>query len=251
MSVETIQLVRANIRVGIVDEDVLFRAGAAQVVGDAHSMKLAFVVGALLEPWTHIGTADVMIIGNLNGQWPAVLASDGVAGRGTRFIMLIDDPTQGELTTYWDAGISLCLRRETDGRGLIKAIVRAHAMPGIDLTNRAPIPVEIEYSGHNRDFNIRNNYAGIKTLKSREMQMLNAIAKGFSNKTIASHYGISDQTVKKRLTGILRKLHATDRTEAVVIAFRRGWLDVAEFGMRVPLQTVLTDVPSNALDKHE
>ncbi len=62
---------------------------------------------------------------------------------------------------------------------------------------------------------------------------------------------MSDQTVKNRLTGILRKLHATDRTEAVVIAFRRGWLDVAQCGGRVPLQAVLTDPSPNALDSLE
>ncbi|MSQ43967.1 MAG: response regulator transcription factor [Chloroflexi bacterium] len=157
--------------------------------------------------------------------------------------MLIDGPTVSELTSYREAGISLCLRRETDGPGLIKAVVRASAMPGIDLTHRATIPVAIGHNGHRQGDLFNNDPAGVGTLNSREIEILDAIARGFSNKTIGSHFGISDQTVKNRLTGILRKLHATDRTEAVVIAFRRGWLDVVGFKGSETLPVVSNDQP--------
>jgi DNA-binding CsgD family transcriptional regulator len=59
-------------------------------------------------------------------------------------------------------------------------------------------------------------------LTPRETEVLRYLAQGFSNKKIASELGISEYTVKNHITGVLEKLNATDRTEAVVIAIRHG-----------------------------
>ena len=61
-------------------------------------------------------------------------------------------------------------------------------------------------------------------LSPREMEILQYIARGFSNKEIARALGISRQTVKNHMSSILRKLQVNDRTQAAVLALRRGWI---------------------------
>jgi DNA-binding NarL/FixJ family response regulator len=61
-------------------------------------------------------------------------------------------------------------------------------------------------------------------LSSREVEILEHIAKGNSNKEIAKLLDISDQTVKNHITSILRKLEVNDRTAAVVYAIRQRWI---------------------------
>ncbi len=63
-------------------------------------------------------------------------------------------------------------------------------------------------------------------LSPREMEILDCIAKGNSNKEIARALKISDQTVKNHITSILRKLNVNGRTGAVVYAMRHGWIKV-------------------------
>jgi DNA-binding NarL/FixJ family response regulator len=61
-------------------------------------------------------------------------------------------------------------------------------------------------------------------LSPREMEILQLIARGLSNKEIAKELKISRQTVKNHMTSILRKLAVNDRTQAAVYALRRGWI---------------------------
>jgi len=65
-------------------------------------------------------------------------------------------------------------------------------------------------------------------LSPRETEILRHIAEGISNKRIAHALGISEQTIKNHITSIMRKLNANDRTHAVVLAMRRGWLNIEE-----------------------
>ncbi len=65
-------------------------------------------------------------------------------------------------------------------------------------------------------------------LSAREIEVLDYIARGNSNKEIARALKISDQTVKNHITSILRKLAVNDRTEAVVYALRRGWIKMQD-----------------------
>jgi DNA-binding NarL/FixJ family response regulator len=59
-------------------------------------------------------------------------------------------------------------------------------------------------------------------LTSREIQVLELLAEGLSNKAIAARLGISDQTVKFHVAAISGKLGAANRTDAVRRAVRRG-----------------------------
>ena len=62
-------------------------------------------------------------------------------------------------------------------------------------------------------------------LSKREIEVLRRVAMGSSNKIIASHVGVSEATVKSHLRNILAKLGANDRTHAVTIAIKRGFID--------------------------
>jgi len=61
------------------------------------------------------------------------------------------------------------------------------------------------------------------SLSPREMEILELICQGASNKDIAQRLGISYQTVKNHVTSILQKLGVSDRTQAVLYALKNGW----------------------------
>jgi DNA-binding NarL/FixJ family response regulator len=73
-------------------------------------------------------------------------------------------------------------------------------------------------------------------LSTRELQVLEQVAIGRSNKEIALLLDISNQTVKNHVSSILRKLAVNDRMQAVFYALSRGWIkdigtdDDAKFG---------------------
>ena len=72
----------------------------------------------------------------------------------------------------------------------------------------------------------REAEAFISPLTPRETQILQYIAQGYLNKQIAAELGISEQTIKNHVTSILRKLNANARTEAVVVAIRKGLISI-------------------------
>lgn len=65
-------------------------------------------------------------------------------------------------------------------------------------------------------------------LSPREMEILQFVTHGLSNKEIAVELDISHQTVKNHMTSILKKLNVQDRTQAAVTALRHGWVRVSE-----------------------
>ena len=64
--------------------------------------------------------------------------------------------------------------------------------------------------------------AAAEALTPREIQVLELLAEGLPNKSIAARLGISDQTVKFHVASIAGKLGAANRTDAVRLAVRRG-----------------------------
>src|SRR5258705_1519302 len=67
-----------------------------------------------------------------------------------------------------------------------------------------------------------SEYAFEEPLTPREVEVLELLAEGLSNKAIAARLGISDQTVKFHVAAICGKLGAANRTDAVRRAIRRG-----------------------------
>ena len=66
--------------------------------------------------------------------------------------------------------------------------------------------------------------APVEVLSEREMEVLALVARGLTNKMIATQLNISDRTVQGHLAHIFGKLQAASRTEAVMRAVALGWI---------------------------
>ena len=73
---------------------------------------------------------------------------------------------------------------------------------------------------------VRNGDDIVIPLTSKEAQILSLVAEGNANKQIANILGISEQTIKNRVSSILRKVNANDRAHAVMLALRNGWVPI-------------------------
>jgi len=65
-------------------------------------------------------------------------------------------------------------------------------------------------------------------LSDGEMQVLRLVAQGADNQTVAERLNLSERTVANRLSEIYRKLHVNSRTQAALVALRRGWAKLEE-----------------------
>jgi len=65
-----------------------------------------------------------------------------------------------------------------------------------------------------------------EVLSPREVEVLNRVANGSSNRVIAAQLCVSEDTVKSHVKHIMSKLSANDRTHAVTIALKRRIIDV-------------------------
>jgi DNA-binding NarL/FixJ family response regulator len=103
---------------------------------------------------------------------------------------------------------------------LLKNLLRTELVETIRLVHsghkRIPPEIAQEIAEHAAD----------DSITTRELDVLRAVASGHSNKIIASDLNISEHTVKNHLKSILSKLNASDRTHAVMIALKRGFLDM-------------------------
>lgn len=123
------------------------------------------------------------------------------------------------LTTYsGDAQVVRALKAGAAGyllknmlrRDLVDTILAVHA-------GRRSVPpqVAVQIADHVAD----------DDLTPREIEILRTVAAGNANKAVAAHFGLSEETVKGHMKNILLKLNANDRTHAVMIALKRGFLD--------------------------
>jgi DNA-binding NarL/FixJ family response regulator len=64
------------------------------------------------------------------------------------------------------------------------------------------------------------------SLTPREVEVLKLVAGGCSNKAVADHLRITEDTVKGHVRSIMEKLKANDRTHAVTIALQRGFFEL-------------------------
>ena len=103
---------------------------------------------------------------------------------------------------------------------LLKNLLRTELIDTIRLVHagKRRIPPEIaqQIAEHATD----------DTISPRELDVLRGVSKGKANKIIASDLNISEHTVKNHIKSILSKLSASDRTDAVVIAIRRGYIEM-------------------------
>ena len=124
------------------------------------------------------------------------------------------------LTTYaGDAQAAAALRAGAAGY-LLKTLVTKELVETIRAVHagkrRVPPEIATEIAEHVAD----------DALTEREIEILRRVAAGKSNKLIAAELDISEGTVKNHMKSILPKLDASDRTHAVMIALKRGILDL-------------------------
>ena len=124
------------------------------------------------------------------------------------------------LTTYLgDVQVLRALKAGAMGY-LMKATLRRDLLDTIRAVHagqrRMPPEVASELAQHAMD----------DALTDREVEVLKQIAAGCSNKVVADRLKISEDTVKGHVRSILSKLNASDRTHAVTIAMKRGFLEL-------------------------
>jgi DNA-binding NarL/FixJ family response regulator len=106
------------------------------------------------------------------------------------------------------------------------------ALSQIEIVGEAPTIAAARTIAHDIDAFIvapapaRRDTAVPETLTPRELEVLQILAEGLSNKAIARRLGISDQTVKFHVASIGGKLGAQNRTEAVRLAIQRGLIEL-------------------------
>lgn len=116
----------------------------------------------------------------------------GIAA-GARAYLLKDAP-RGELFK--------AIRAVSHGESLIQPVVASRVLDKLaELSRKSP---------------------SVDTLSEREVEVLNLMAKGVSNKDIADQLSITQSTVKTHITSIFQKLDVTTRTEAVTTALKKG-----------------------------
>jgi RNA polymerase sigma factor (sigma-70 family) len=126
------------------------------------------------------------------------------------------------------AGVAAYLPRNVDWSALLATLheVRRGGYPINDLVLSLPDVASQVLAAFRQmvvDEDVQNIYS---PLSPRELEVLELVAAGRTNKEIAQQLDISNQTVKNHVSSILRKLAVNDRTQAVVYAMRRGWIKV-------------------------
>jgi len=121
-----------------------------------------------------------------------------------------------------EAGAAGYLLKDVHGRELIRAVHAVFAgesvlHPSVVRTVMDHVVADHEPPELHDEF-----------LTDREMEVLRLAAQGHSNKQIAWQLELSPRTVQTHLGNVFEKLGVASRTEAVIAALRRGWLDIEE-----------------------
>ncbi|MBI5879823.1 MAG: response regulator transcription factor [Chloroflexi bacterium] len=221
-----------KIKILIVDDHPMVRHGLRrilerekdmEVIGEAADGLIAVTEAQRLMP--QIVLMDVSLPG-MNGL------------QATREIRQIDDgPSVIVLTAYINdaqflhalrAGAAACYAKEVMPHELIGAIRMASQgqfiIEGNAVTEKQAHAWLLQKLAALSSASVDFPEDSFVPLSSREMEILQQIGRGQSNKEIAKELGISRQTVKNHMTSILRKLSVEDRTQAALYALRQGWI---------------------------
>lgn len=204
-----------TITVLIVDDHPLLREGLAAVIRGERDMTIvaeatngAEAIQRFREHRPHVTLMDLRM-----PQMDGVAATIAIRAESpaARIVMLTTYRGDVQALRALKAGASGYLLKSMVRTNLLEAIRSVHA-------GRQYIPHEIasELAAHLSD----------ETLSQREIEVLQRIAAGNSNKLIASQLFVSEDTVKSHVRNIMGKLSANDRTHAVTIAIKRGIIDM-------------------------
>jgi two-component system NarL family response regulator len=205
------------IRILIVDDHPVVRAGLASMLGTQPGLKVIGSASGGEEALKLLqrDAADVILLDlrmpGMNGL--DVLRSLAAAPYRPKVIVLTSFETDEDIYRAVQAGAQGYLLKDTAQREMIEAITSVHG-------GKRYIPRHI--AARLADRMMRSSLTG------REMEILEMIAKGLTNKEIGSALDISDNTVRNHVISIIGKLEVSDRTEAATAAIQRGILSSAE-----------------------
>ncbi len=223
----------------VVDDHPLFRQGVTDAVSLEPDMKVLGQASG--------GTQGLEMIRELK---PAVVLLDvnlpGMNGQQiTHQITQEKLPTRVILMTGYDdieqalhaalAGASAYFSKDVEPKALLR-IIRDVAdgkfMFGATVMDERALRTWIEQQVEGTRQSYSEPGSPFHPLSEREMEVLECVVQGLSNKEIAGLLGISHQTVKNHVTSILRKFGVEDRTQAVVYALKHGWVQLRKFNVR-------------------
>ena len=199
------------IRILVVDDHPVVRAGVAGLVGDQPDMKIVGQASNGREAIQRFRDLhpDVVL---MDLQMPDMNGLDAM-------IAIRDEAPQARvivLTTY--AGDAQVLRAIKAGaRGyLLKSALHKELLETIRAVHAGRKTISADAS-----FELAE-HATDETLTPAEVRVLRLIAEGNANKEIAEQLSVSEETVKGQVRNILSKLGANDRTHAAMIGLKRG-----------------------------
>lgn len=219
----------------IVDDHPLFRQGVADslalevdmlVVGQAASGEDGLEMARSLKP--QIALMDINLPGMNGQQITHLIVHEKLP---TRVLLLTgyDEPEQAVHAAL--AGAAGYLAKDIEPECLITAIrdvAEGRYVFGARVFSRRELDDWLagQTEGARRSYSEPGN--PYHPLSDREMEVLNCVVRGMSNKEIANMLEISHQTVKNHVTSILRKFGVDDRTQAVIYALKRGWVTLKD-----------------------
>jgi DNA-binding NarL/FixJ family response regulator len=222
----------------IVDDHPLFRQGLRrlieeggqfQVVAEAATGYEAIRLADIHQP--HIILSDIQLPGVTGLKIARILKKQHPDARIIVCSMHIDDE---RLFDAVRAGASAFLTKDIEANELVNAITRVAR--GEDLINQTVLMrpqlawrVLAEFrnlSGFGTGEETNLPGPGAIPLSVREIEVLDCVSQGLSNKEIAEALYITEQTVKNHMTSVLRKLEVDDRVQAVLYAVRQGWVEI-------------------------
>ncbi len=206
------------IRVLLVDDHAVVREGLRAflelqdgivVVGEAADGEQAIEAAGRLRP--DVVLMD-LVMPRLDGVGAMLRLRDEVPG--SRVIVLTSFAEDDRLLPAIRAGAAGYLLKNVEPRDLARAVRAAHAGDALlDPMVAARLVDEIASTASVRP--------GLD-ITPREAEVLDLIARGYSNKRIALELAISEKTVKAHVGRVLAKLGVADRTQAALLAVREG-----------------------------
>jgi DNA-binding NarL/FixJ family response regulator len=198
-------------RILIADDHYVVRIGLVAVVNSQPDMEVVAEAadGAQAVDLFEKCRPDLVLMDSRMAVKTGIEATIEIRKRDSKARVLVLTAFDGDedIRRAFEAGASGYVLKSSTAAQLIPAL-RAVA------AGERWVPKEVA-----RRLSSRNSY---ETLTSRELEVLNEVAKGLANKQIAEFLGISEHTVKGHLKIILAKLRVADRTEALRVALQRG-----------------------------